>query len=190
MTKNASPDHRRRPDHVTDETWEEAMSRARLKRMRAKPAFHPRNTLGRKIRSITRKHLKGSGTPIAKLRDDWETIVGPQLASYSRPEKISGAKTGRTLTLRVLPAAATLIQHQSETIRQRVSVQAGGNISKLKLVQGPLNGAKSPAQAKPRIPSAEERRALEESLKNIEAPALKQAIAALGRAVLTEYNDD
>ena len=34
---------------------------------------------------------------------------------------------GRVLTLRVLPQAAPMVQHQSETIRQRVSVAAGGD---------------------------------------------------------------
>lgn len=186
MDKNASPDARTRPDHVSDANWDEAMARARLKRMRAKPAFKPRNTLGRKIRTITRKHLKGSGSPIAKIKDDWPQIVGEKIASYCRPEKISGAKTGRTLTLRVLPAAAALIQHQGETIRQRVSVLAGGDITKLKLIQGPLDPKRSAAKKIRRPLTAQERADLEDSLKNIENPALKQAIAALGRAVLTE----
>lgn len=186
MDKNASPDARTQPDHVSDAAWDEAMARARLKRMRAKPAFQPRNTIGRNVRAITRKHLKGSGSPIAKLKDDWTQIVGEKMASYCRPEKISGPKTGRTLTLRVLPAAAALVQHQGETIRQRVSVLAGGNITKLKLVQGPLSGKSTGVKKPQRALTAQERAELEDSLKAIENPALKRAIAALGRAVLTE----
>ena len=186
MDENATPDSRRRPERVSDANWEEAMARARLKRMRAKPAFQPRNTLGRQIRAITRAHLKGHGSTIAKLKDDWSSIVGEEMASYCRPEKMSGPKTGRILTLRVLPAAAVLIQHQEEVIRQRVSVRAGGNITSLKLVQGPFSkGAVYKKQAR-RPLSAEEKTHLENSLQKIENPALKQAIAALGRAVLTE----
>lgn len=186
MDKNASPDTRSKPDNVADAAWDEAMARARLKRLRAKPAFQPRNTLGRNIRKITRKHLKGTGSPLAKIRDDWEKIVGERLAKHCRPEKLSGAKTGRTLTLRVVPAAAALIQHQSETIRQRVSVVAGGSIAKLKLVQGPLPSQKSAYKKPPRPLSGAEREALEESTAKIESPALKAAIVALGRAVLTD----
>jgi hypothetical protein len=101
MEQNASPDPRSRPEHVEEESWEEAMARARLRRMRAKPAFQPHNTLGHNIRKITRKHLSGTGSPISKLRHDWEKIVGERLAKFTRPEKISGGKAGRTLTLRV-----------------------------------------------------------------------------------------
>jgi len=186
MDKNARPDVRARPDHIEEESWEEAMARARLRRMRAKPAFQPRNTLGRNIRKITRKHLKGTGSPISKLRDDWEKIVGERLARLTRPEKISGAKAGRTLTLRVLPAAAALIQHQSETIRQRVSVGAGGNITKLKLIQGPLRATDKPLPKPARPLTAQEREALEAGTQKIEDPALKAAIVALGRAVLSD----
>lgn len=186
MSEKASPDTRSKPDDVADATWDEAMARARLKRLRAKPAFQPRNTLGRNIRKITRKHLAGTGSPISKLRDDWETIVGERLAKLCRPEKLSGAKTGRTLVLRVLPAAAPLIQHQSETIRQRVSVQAGGNITKLKILQGDLRPGRKDT-GKPKRPlSADDRDWLEETSSKITDPALKAAIVALGRAVLTE----
>lgn len=186
MKKNASPDARTQPEHVSDSNWDEAMARARLKHLRAKPAFKPRNTVGRNIRAITRKHLKGSGSPISKLKDDWTQIVGEQIARYCRPEKITGGKAGRTLTLRVLPAAAAVIQHQSETIRQRVSVAAGGDITKLKLLQGSLSGKEAAPRKPRRALSASERAELEAGLKNIENPALKQAIAALGRAVLSE----
>lgn len=186
MDKNASLDARSQPDHVADKAWEEAMARARLKRLRARPVRRPPKPIGRDIRRLTRKHLKGTGTPLSKLQDNWDSIVGDKLAKLCRPEKLSGAKAGRTLTLRVLPAAASLVQHQSETIRQRVSVQAGGNITKLKLLQGPLRTGEMSYRKPKRALSAEERLDLEKSAAKIESPALKAAIVALGRAVLTD----
>ena len=186
MDNKASPDLRSKPDHIGDETWEEAMARARLRRLRAKPAFQPRNTLGRNVRKITRKHLKGTGSPLSKLRDDWDTIVGEKVAKLCRPEKLSGAKTGRTLTLRVLPAAAALIQHQSEIIRQRVSVKSGGNVTKLKILQGALR-TDGKDLGKPKRPLTSKDRAwLTEQTSKIADPALQAAIVALGRAVLTD----
>lgn len=186
MDEKASPDARSRPDHIADAAWNEAMARARLKRLRARPLRQPPKPVGRDISKVTRKHLKGGGSPISKLKDDWEKIVGERLAKLCRPEKLSGAKTGRTLTLRVLPAAAALVQHQSETIRQRVSVVAGGDITKLTLLQGTLQ-AKSQPERKIRRPlSADERAALDQSVAKIDNPALKAAIVALGRAVLTD----
>lgn len=186
MDKKASTDSRSRPDHIADTAWEDAMARARLKRLRARPLRQPPKSIGRDIRRVTRKHLKGTGAPIVKLRDDWEKIVGTRLSKLCRPEKLTGAKTGRTLTLRVLPAAAALVQHQSETIRQRVSVIAGGTVTKLKLLQGPLRANDRPLRKPPRPLSAAEREQLDQGVTKIENPALKAAIVALGRAVLTD----
>lgn len=181
MDKKASPDHPPGLDPV-----EEAMARARLKRMRARHAARPPKPLGMTARAITRKHLKGTGTPLAKLRDDWSGIVGERLGGLCRPEKLSGSKTARTLTVKVLPAAAALIQHESETIRQRVSVAAGGNITRLKLVQGSLGTGRRPPQKPSRKLTIEEHNALEASASGIENSALKAAIVSLGRAVLTD----
>lgn len=186
MDEKASPDTRARTDHVADATWQEAMARARLKRLRARPLRRPARPIGRDISKVTRKHLKGTGSPLSKLRDDWQTIVGERLAALCRPEKLSGAMTGRILTLRVLPAAAALVQHQSETIRQRVSVIAGGNITKLTLLQGPLHAHDKPARKPPRPLTAAEREALDKGVERIENAALKAAIVSLGRAVLTD----
>lgn len=162
------------------------MARARLKRMRAKPAFQPtRQALGLSVRKVTRKHLKGQGSPLSKLRDDWTMIVGDKIATLCRPEKLTGAKTSRTLTLRVLPAAAALIQHQSETIRQRVSVAAGGGIAKLKIEQGELR-RDLPKRKTKRALTPAEKEALQDSVAKIDDPALKAAIVALGSAVLTD----
>jgi len=186
MDEKASPDKRSRPDHVADATWDEAMARARLRRLRARPVRLAPKSVGRDVRRVTRKHLKGTGSPVSKLKDDWEKIVGERLAKLCRPEKISGSKAGRTLTLRVLPAAAALIQHQSETIRQRVSVTAGGDVTKLKLLQGPLRANDKPIRKPPRPLTAAERADLDQSSAKIESTALKAAIVALGRAVLTD----
>ena len=43
------------------------------------------------------------------------------------------------LTLLVVPQAAPMVQHQSETLRQRVSVSAGGDITAIRIKQGPLD---------------------------------------------------
>ena len=67
------------------------------------------------------------------LQRRWREIVGEKLYPFCRPEKITGGKDGRVLTLRVIPQAAPIVQHQVETIRQRVSVSAGGDIIAIKI---------------------------------------------------------
>jgi hypothetical protein len=78
------------------------------------------------------------------------------------------------------------VQHQVETIRQRVSVSAGGDIIAIKIVQGALNTSE-PTKPRRKAPplTAAQRRQLEESVSSIENSALRAAIVALGAAVLT-----
>jgi hypothetical protein len=164
---------------------EEAMARARLKRMRAKPTRRPPPRLGHDVRKLMRKHAKAGTTSISKLKEDWESLVGEEIAKFCRPEKLTGSKSARTLVLRVHPAAATRIQHESETIRQRVSVAAGGTVTKLKLVQGTLGGQNAPHKRKTRTLTGEERATLQKETERIESKKLRAALMALGEAVIT-----
>lgn len=166
---------------------EEARARVRLRYAKAK-AVHPGpGTLGKAAMRITRKRLPKSTATIGRLKLDWENIVGEQLNRLCRPEKLGATRGGRQLTLKVIPAAAGLVQHQSEMIRQRVSVAAGGDITKLKLVQGPLtDGRNRPITApRPEPLSPEQHAALVASARDIDDEKLRAAIVALGEAVLT-----
>jgi hypothetical protein len=154
---------------------EEAMARARLKRMRAKPTRRPPPRLGHDVRKLMRKHAKAGTTSISKLKEDWESLVGEEIAKFCRPEKLTGSKS----------AAATRIQHESETIRQRVSVAAGGTVTKLKLVQGTLGGQNAPHKRKTRTLTGEERATLQKETERIESKKLRAALMALGEAVIT-----
>ena len=117
-------------------------------------------------------------------------MVGPQLARLCRPEKVGTVKGGRQLTLIVIPAAAGLVQHQSEMIRQRVSVAAGGDILKIKLVQGALSNTAPQASSKSKIPlTQQQREALLASAEDIDDDKLRAAIVALGEAVLTASSE-
>ena len=164
----------------------EARARVALRYKRARTVKAPPPNIGRVATRYARKALPEAGSGLARLKARWSEIVGESLAKYCEPEKISGGKTGRTLTLKVIPQAAPIIQHRSGEIRQRVSVAAGGNIARLKIVQGPLSGAKAPApKPPPRSLTAQELAWLEDGVKPIEDPALRAAIVALGKAVLT-----
>ena len=164
---------------------EEAMARARLKHMRAKPTRRPPPRLGHDVRKLMRKHAKTGTTSIGKLKEDWEGLVGEEIAKFCRPEKLTGSKSARTLVLNVHPAAATRIQHESELIRQRVSVAAGGTVTKLKLVQRALEPKRVRKMDKTRALTGEERAELHKETECIENPKLRAALLALGEAVIT-----
>lgn len=166
---------------------EEARALVRLRYMRARRARSAPHAIGLVAQRLVRKKGGKKAPPLARLKAGWREIAGEKLYKYCRPEKLTGGKAGRTLVLRCLPAAAPMIQHQSEIIRQRVSVAAGGDITGIKIVQGPLPGAApaKPIRRESRPLSPAQRTKLEERAAKISDKGLREAIVSLGSAVLT-----
>ena len=163
---------------------EEARARIRLRHARAKPVAPSPKTIGTLSQRITRSRLPDKGPAIGKLKLLWGEIVGAQIARVCEPEKIgSGGKgKGRVLTVQCIPAASTMIQH--------VSVALGGDISEIRIKQGPLarQPLQKPVRAK-RPLTSEERAALQASVAKIEDRSLREAVLALGEAVLASDDD-
>jgi hypothetical protein len=165
---------------------EEARARVRLRYMRGRAAKPPMAQIGLAAERLARKSGGKKLPPIQVLQARWREIAGEQLYKFCRPEKLSGGKDGRVLTLRVLPQAAPMVQHQSETIRQRVSIAAGGDVTSIRLVQGALKTGETPKPRRMARPlTAKERAELEASTANIADDRLRAAIVALGAAMLT-----
>ncbi len=166
---------------------EEARALVKLRYSRARALKPPLKTLGLAAERIGRKQGTSKLPPLKLLQARWRQIAGDQLYRYSHPEKLSSTKDGRILTLRVVPQAAPIVQHQSETIRQRVSVAAGGDITSIRIIQGPISrGAETVAyRPQPRRLTPAEAQDLESGARRIENPRLRAAIVALGKAVLS-----
>lgn len=169
---------------------EEARARVKLRYAKAKPVHPGPGTIGKAAMRLTRKALPKKGATLSRLKVQWSDIVGEQLARLCRPEKLTPAKGGRRLTLTVIPAAAGLVQHQSEMIRQRMSVAAGGDITAIKILQGHFGAQSTSKRAAPVPLTPEQREALIASAANIEDHKLRDAIVALGEAVLTAQSED
>ncbi len=164
----------------------EARARVALRYSRAKPMHMGAPTVGQAAATFARKSLPEPGAGLARLKAQWREIVGEDIAKYCAPEKLTGKKTERTLTLRVIPQAAPLVQHRGEEIRQRVRTAVGGVVTGLKLVQGPLPGADAPRERLVRRAlSVEELSALRRAVAEIESPQLREATMALGKAMLS-----
>ncbi|MEO0981876.1 MAG: DciA family protein [Pseudomonadota bacterium] len=175
---------------MTDQTaaldpLEEAYARVRLRRQRGKPARPAAPGVGLAARKALRSLDAPTGSPLTTIKARWSEIVGERLAAVTRPEKISGGGASRTLTLRVAPAAAPLVQHQSETLRQRLSVAAGGTIAKIKIVQGAVGSAGAAGRPQRRAVGAAERAELEARASGVDNQRLRDAIVALGAAMLS-----
>lgn len=167
---------------------EEARARVALRYQRAKRADTLPSSFGQAAMRLARKKIPEKGPAIGRLKLMWAEIVGEQLAKICEPEKIGAASKGkgRVLTVKCIPAASTMVQHQSETIRQRVGATLGGDVREVRIIQGPLTRGGTPALKKRKRPlSPDEQAFLSDSVAGITDPALREAVLALGKAVLT-----
>ncbi len=172
----------------------ESEAREILARCRTRPPLRPPPPAGRHLAPLIKKLDAQFGRGASALEPRWSEIVGERLARVCRPQKMTKGRGGNpgTLELRVVGAAALLVQHQSEDIIERVNLFLGTRaVDKLRIQQGPVKpladaGAKPrPAgrRALPPLPASAEVE-LQASLEPV-PDALKNAFQKLGRAVLS-----
>ena len=127
------------------------------------------------------------GLAEAKLLAEWPTIVGPALAARSHPIRLSQSadRFGGILLLHVAGTAALELQHSEPQILERINGFFGyPAVKRLRLVQAPpLRSSASPAQPASRPLSAADEIEVAEAVRAIGDPALKTALAGLGRTL-------
>lgn len=121
----------------------------RAARAKAVGAFLPK---------ITSKAFERFGFPAAAILTDWTAIAGPELAAYTRPERIkwrkspnqteplwaddqtdAGQDCGATLLLRVDGARAIELQHKAPQVLERINAYFGYRaITELRMLQAPI----------------------------------------------------
>jgi protein-disulfide isomerase len=128
---------------------------------------------------------KGRGISIARLRVDWTTIVGSDLARVTQPEgMLAGRGAARVLRLKVESAMALEIQHRAQQIVERVNAYFGHRlIDDIRLMQGTL-AHKPPPPALPR-PDARTLQQIESRAAAVKDPELRAALVRLGARVAT-----
>ncbi len=122
------------------------------------------------------------GGLLARLKSEWASIIGPELAASTWPEAL--ARDG-ALRLRVAPVKALELQHRAPLVIERVNLFFGREaVNRLTLMQGPLPlpAPARPAPARPLGPH--ETAALDRQLAEIADPELRAALARLGRRVI------
>jgi hypothetical protein len=126
--------------------------------------------------------LRDTALTVTELEARWEAIVGATLAKLTQPEKLTGAKESRTLTLRAHAAAAPMVQHQTGLILERLRL-AGSDAVKLHIRHGAA--VKPIANVAPlkRKLDATEAALLDTSLASIQDDGLRAALKRLGEAV-------
>jgi protein-disulfide isomerase len=133
---------------------------------------------------------KGAGggrlASIAKLRNDWQAIVGPDLARCTEPEALIAGRGGKAgakmLRLKVAGAAALEVQHMSGQIVERVNAYFGHRqIDDIRLMQGAIARKAGPKPIVKPAPELVSRMAAKAA--DVQDPELRAALARLGARI-------
>lgn len=131
--------------------------------------------------AITRPAFRRRAPALATLLTDWSAAVGPALAAVTIPRKLQGG----TLSLACSGPVAMELQHLTPQLISRINTYAGSAaVERLRFVQdAPASDAAPPApKVRPDVG-----RDVDNRLAGLEPGPLRDALAALGRAVLTRH---
>lgn len=186
-----------------------------LETRRGKPQYRPAPAAGRAVARVVKplsKKFSGRQSA-AHLIPHWPSIMGEKWAKFSRPEKFSGDKKGKTLIISAPGPAATLIMASAGMIIERVNIFMGeGAVTNIRVIQkkmtpsqtGTQNKAGGQAQIRaarphgnrtgnvnpPRGLTPQEEEFLRSGLEQIEEQTLKTALAKLGRNVISRNSEN
>jgi hypothetical protein len=125
---------------------------------------------------------KRGGGILVRLKAEWTAIIGADWVAVSWP--LALGRDG-VLKLRAASMAALELQHRAPLLIDRINPFFGRPVvTRLALVQGPLPLDSSPNSSPPRSLAAGEAGALDERLSRIADPALRAALARLGRDLI------
>ncbi len=144
----------------------------------ARHVYGPR-PIGSLLPALTRPAFRRQGPAAAQVLADWPVIVGPEMAAITQPRRL----TGGTLTIACSGPVAMELQHLAPELMARINAQLGGEpVQRLRFVQTVLRRAPDTRPAPP--PSSAARRAAEKAVGQLPAGPFRDALTALGRAVL------
>lgn len=156
-------------------------------------------SLGAHVVRLTGPLARRRGTATARLAAEWTTIVGPEIARHSLPERLVGG-AGRTaagngsakaakaaggvLRLRVDGPLALEVQHIAPQLIERINGYFGyAAVARLQIIQAPLPCSAPPPPPVPRLDRSRARE-LQELVAPVGDTALRQALQRLGTAIL------
>jgi hypothetical protein len=127
------------------------------------------------------------GLAEAKLLTEWPSIVGPALAGRCQPIRLGNGtdRAGGVLVLHVAGSAALELQHSEVQILERINGFFGyPAVSRLRLIQArPRRSSSRPGPRVEHPVSADSELEVREAVQVIRDPALRTALADLGRAL-------
>ncbi len=138
------------------------------------------------VRPVTRKAIGKQAAAIGQLMADWPALFPDGPARHAWPEGLSfpkGKGGGGTLTLRVDPVDALVLQHDGDRIIARVNQHLGQEaVIRLKLVQRMPDQAGPPIRRTQRSGDVSE---VETMVKDVENSDLRDHLRRIGIALWT-----
>jgi hypothetical protein len=135
--------------------------------------------VGALVPRITRPAFRRRAPAAAQLMADWEAIVGPALAAQTQPRRLAAG----TLTIGCAGPVALELGHLATELAGRINAHLGAAVvQRLRFVQDLVAMPPPP----PPAPPPEVAALADAKLVPIAAGPLRDALAALGRAVLSE----
>jgi hypothetical protein len=135
--------------------------------------------VGALMPGLTRPTFRRRAPAAAQVMADWPAIVGPALAAVTTPRRLQSG----SLTLACAGPVAMELQHLADEVLARINRHLGSQtVTRLRFVQDALPPTPKPA---PPMPSPEAVAAAEKAAAAVPPGPLRDALAALGRAVLT-----
>jgi hypothetical protein len=129
---------------------------------------------------LTRTAFRRRTPATAQVLADWTAIVGPAIAAVTVPRRLAGG----TLTIACAGPIAMELQHLSGEVIGRINGHLGQQVvSALRFVQTPE--LIMPLTALPPAPDPAKLAAIDTAIDALPSGALRDAFAALGRAMLT-----
>jgi hypothetical protein len=127
---------------------------------------------------LTRPAFRRMTPATAQVMADWPSIVGPALAAVTAPQRLAAGQ----LTIACSGPIAMELQHLATELIGRINTHLGGEpVKRLRFVQTFQPAQPPPA---PPPPPAPLRREAEAAVAHLPAGPLRDALAALGGAVL------
>jgi len=144
----------------------------------ARHVYGPR-PLGALVPRLTRPTFRAMSPAAAQVMADWAAIVGPVVAAVSAPRRLASG----TLTIACAGPVAMELQHYATEVTARINSHLGSTtVRALRFVQTTLAAPRATPPPPPVPP--EVAAAAETAVAGLPDGELRQALAALGRAVL------
>ncbi|MFP6778590.1 MAG: DciA family protein [Alphaproteobacteria bacterium] len=139
------------------------------------------------LHKVTEKIYRKRGFASAGVLVNWPAIIGEDWARHTVPERLGASGT---LRLRVDGPLATEIKHLEPQILERIASYFGYRaVNRLSLIQGPLEKTQVEKPRPVRALDSDSAKTLADTIRGTRNADVKQALARLGEAVLSQPDD-